>query len=326
MARLRMLAGLFGTLIAIAVALAVLDWTTLARAFAQLSFGDLAAAAALSLLTTVLLSIRWAILAAPPGMRLGGREFRDALVSHVFNLVTPASAGADAYRVMIARDREGGRGRAASLVILERLIGIGGYALIFLLCYAMAGRDGSAAAVFSASASVFALVSALPIVTLLLTRLVASHTHLWIGARIPVTLKAMLGGLVGVRPTRAAMVMGVSTLGTTTWLACVSVLVNATGVGLALAVVGMIAIVTEFSRLLPISVQGIGVREATFAFLAGQAGGSSEAAFAACATVYALHFALVALVALAARHGFEFLPRLASEMKHVADQFLRGVR
>jgi uncharacterized membrane protein YbhN (UPF0104 family) len=326
MARLRMVAGLFGTLIAIAVALAVLDSTTLARAFAQLSFGVLAAAAGLSLMTTLLLSVRWAILAAPAGKRLGGREFRDALVSHVFNLITPASAGADAYRVMIAGDREGGRGRAASLVILERLIGIGCYALVFLLCYALAGRAGRAAAVFSASAPVFALVAAVPIVTLLLTRLVASHRHRWIEARIPVTLKAMLEGLAGVRPTRAAMASGVSTLGTMAWLACVDVLANATGTGLERTVVAMIAIVTEFSRLLPISVQGVGVREATFAFLAAQAGGSSEAAFAACATAYALHFALVAVIALAARHGFGFLPRLIGGMKQVTDQFLRGVR
>jgi hypothetical protein len=88
----------------------------------------------------------------------------------------------------------------------------------------------------------------------------------------------------------------------------------------------MIAIVTEFSRLLPISVQGIGVREATFAILAAQAGGSSEAAFAACATAYALHFILVAAIAFAARCSIEFLPHLASEIKQRADQFLRGVR
>jgi hypothetical protein len=92
-------------------------------------------------------------------------------------------------------------------------------------------------------------------------------------------------------------------------LSCASVLANATGTGLERTVVAVIAIVTEFSRLLPISVQGVGVREATFAFLAAQAGASSEAAFAACATAYALHFALVAVNALAARLGFRATAR-----------------
>ncbi len=326
MVRLRVVAGLFGTLIAVALALAVLDWTTLARAFAQLSFRVLATAAALSLLTTLFLSIRWAVLASPPGTSFGRREFHDALVSHVFNLITPASAGADAYRVIVASDRAGGRGRAASLVILERILGIAGYAFVFHVCYAWAGLEGDAAAVFSAALPVFAALAALPFVAMLLARLIAAHTHLWLEARTPAALKAMLAGLVSVSPVRVATVLGLSILGALMWLACVTVLADAAGVGLDRAIVGMIAIVTEFSRLLPISVQGIGVREATFAILAAQAGGSSEAAFAACATAYALHFTLVAAIAFAARCSIEFLPHLASEIKQRADQFLRGVR
>src|SRR5712671_3888557 len=92
MGRLRIIVGLCGTLIA----------AVLARAFAQLSFSVLAAATVFSLLTTLLLSIRWSVLAGPPNMLLGRREFRDALISQVFNLITPAAAGADAYRVIIA--------------------------------------------------------------------------------------------------------------------------------------------------------------------------------------------------------------------------------
>jgi hypothetical protein len=92
------------------------------------------------------------------------------------------------------------------------------------------------------------------------------------------------------------------------------------------AVVGMIAIITEFARLLPISLQGIGVREATFAFFAARAGGPSAAAFATCATAYALHFAVVLAVALAARYGFESLPRLTREARQIANQFVRGVQ
>jgi len=108
------------------------------------------------------------------------------------------------------------------------------------------------------------------------------------------------------------------------WLACFVVVASAVGVGIDRATVGMSAIVAEFSRLLPISVQGIGVREATFAFLAAKAGGSFEAAFAACATAYALHFALIAFVAFTVRCGI--LPRVSNEMRQLAAQFLRGVQ
>ena len=95
MGRLRILAALFGTLIAVVLALSILDWASLAHAVAQLSFGVLAAATTLSLLTTLLLSTRWSVLAASPNVLLGRREFRDGLISQVFNLITPAAAGAD---------------------------------------------------------------------------------------------------------------------------------------------------------------------------------------------------------------------------------------
>jgi glycosyltransferase 2 family protein len=326
MGRLRILAALVGTLIAVVLALSILDWASLARAVAQLSFGVLAAATTLSLLATLLLSIRWSVLAAPPNVLFGRREFRDALISQVFNLITPAAAGADAYRVVIAGDREGGRGRAAGLVILERIIGIGGYALVFVFCYAMSAAYGRPAVVFSAAVSIFAVLATIPFVSMFFARLIALHKHLWLEARLPVTIKAILAAVVGVLPARAAAALGLSILGTVMWLICLMVLGSATEIGLDHEVVGMIAIITEFSRLLPISFQGIGVREATFAFLASQAGGSSEAAFAACATAYALHFALVTVVAFAARYGFDFLPRLTREAKQVAAQFVRGLR
>ena len=326
MGRLRIMIGLFGTLIAAVLALSILDWASLARAFAQLSFGVLAVATVFSLLTTLLLSIRWSVLAGPPDMLWGRREFRDALISQVFNLITPAAAGSDAYRVIIAGDREGGRGHAAGLIVLERILGVAGYALAFVLCYAMAGVRGRADAVFSASVSIFAVLAALPFVIMLFAQLMRSHRHLWLEARLPATIKAILAAVVGVLPARAAAALGLSILGTLMWLVCLMVIASATKIGLGHAVVGMIAIITEFSRLLPISFQGIGVREATFAFLATQAGGSSEAAFAASAAAYALHFALVMALAVAVRYGFEFLPRLTREARQIANQFVRGVQ
>jgi hypothetical protein len=62
-----------------------------------------------------------------------------------------------------------------------------------------------------------------------------------------------------------------------------------------------LAVVTECARLLPISIQGIGVREVTFASLAAQAGVAAAPAFAACATAYALHLLLGGFIGIAAR-------------------------
>jgi hypothetical protein len=77
-------------------------------------------------------------------------------------------------------------------------------------------------------------------------------------------------------------------------------------VNLPAHVIVAIAVVIECARLLPILIQGIGVREATFAPLAVQAGGVGAAAFAACTTAYALHFLLTGLLGIAARTSFDY--------------------
>ena len=51
-----------------------------------------------SVVTTLILALRWAILTESPRDRYGARGFHDALVGQIFNLITPAAVGADAYR------------------------------------------------------------------------------------------------------------------------------------------------------------------------------------------------------------------------------------
>ena len=61
-----------------------------------------------------------------------------ALHASIFNLVTPAAIGADAYRVVNHTRRRGGRPRSAGLVLLERLFGLGSQAFVYILAFAWA--------------------------------------------------------------------------------------------------------------------------------------------------------------------------------------------
>src|SRR5262249_60481467 len=106
--RARVVLGLLGTLAALVLALWLIDWPALLGAFARLSPGVLLLSAVFSIATALLLAVRWAILAAGPGDRIGPQAFHDALVGQAFNLITPAALGADAYRVVMAGGREGG--------------------------------------------------------------------------------------------------------------------------------------------------------------------------------------------------------------------------
>lgn len=99
---------------------------------------------------------------------------------------------------------------------------------------------------------------------------------------------------------RLCQIILLSGAATLCWLMCVVIAAGAAGLTLDLGRTIMITVATEFSRLLPISIQGIGVREVTFSWFAAAAGGSPAPAFVACATAYALHFGVVALLAIIA--------------------------
>src|SRR5262245_43785950 len=159
MAHARMILGLAGTLAAFALALLFIDWPGLLAAFAILSAAVLLVSGLFSIATTVILAARWANLAARGQDRFGMQEFHDALVGQIFNVVTPAAVGGDAYRVVVARGRDGGRTRAMAMLVLERLMGFAGYAVAFLLAFAI-GAASATDPIMNAAAAVFAGVLA----------------------------------------------------------------------------------------------------------------------------------------------------------------------
>jgi uncharacterized membrane protein YbhN (UPF0104 family) len=301
----RVLVGLFGTLIALVLALWILDWSALLHAFARLSAGVVLLASLLSVATTLILAARWAILTAGPQESYSARGFNDALVGQVFNLITPAAVGADAYRVVVARDREGGRIRAMAMLVLERFLGFGTYALAFLVAFAIEKRD-TTNPVMDSAATVFATmlvgVSAF---------IVAARYMRWGRIRFPdrpvfQRLREAVDNFAILPGWRLLSALALALAALVTWLLCLGIIADASGVGLRSNIIVMLAVVTECVRLLPISIQGIGVREATFASLVAQFGGAAAPAFAACATAYALHFFLGGLVGIAARTSFDY--------------------
>jgi uncharacterized membrane protein YbhN (UPF0104 family) len=304
--------GAAGTAVAVILILRVVDWRALAHALGQLSPAVLFAAAAASVLTTLLLALRWAVLAGSKPGSDAHQAFRDALVGQSFNAITPAAMGADAYRVAVAGGTPGGRAHATGLVVLERLIGVSAFAIAYLCSFAVATMVTDLPHVFAAAAFAFIVPAVLPLVLLVLA---ASHREEFVARILPrrlAWLATAIGAIEVLTPARLAAVLGLSIAGAVSWLLCVGILASGAGVALSPATTAGAAIITEFARLLPISIQGIGVREATFAWLVAQAGGASAAAVVACGTAYALHFALVVLIAVVER--IECAARMSSRV------------
>lgn len=290
--RLVLLAVTIGVILA---AFSVLNHGALLRGFQAIRTSTWLLSAALSIMTTLLLALRWVVInAGGANNSFRWQHFADALIGFVFNILTPAGLGADAYRIIISRHRPGGWSRSSIYLIIERIFGISSYALLFLIGYlAMAG---TVSPVFDASAILLASLGILPLLVVILPRLLVRDIPNHMPGRFACLTEA--GQTAGTIPiSRLAAVYGLSLASSAAWLACLMVLAQDAGVDLGWAALVMIGTITELARLVPISVQGAGVREAVFAWLAMQAGGYAEPAFIACASGYALHFALVTFIA-----------------------------
>jgi len=301
MARWQLILGALGTTVALLLVLSLVDWSALVHAWRDLSLAVILGAAAASIIATLLQAYRWVVLVA--GATAGDRRkaFRHALVGQSFNAVTPAAVGGDAYRVAVARDLPGGRARATGLVVLERLVGVAAFAMIYLIAYASMAAEGAPPAVFSAAAVAFLAPAAFPLLILAVMRM---RLELAVERLLPQRLSWVAGAVAAVStvtPARLLAVLGLSIAGAVSWIFCVGILAYGAGLALAPGALTGAVIVAEFARLLPISIQGIGVREATFAWLATEAGAAAAPAVVACATAYALHFFLVTVIALMER-------------------------
>jgi len=285
----RTLIRIAGTSVFLVVIVYFFDWSDLKDALGRLSVGSILLASLYSFMSITFLSMRWAVLAAPSNSRIGWQEFRDAFFAQMVSLVTPAAIGADAYRIIIAKKREGGHSRATGLIIFERVVGVAVYSYIFLIAYGFSSNQFDDKNIFNISCLAFFLLGAAFIVYLIISWVFSNRLSSWFRSRHYLKVAAVIEAATIIPKYRLLLTVVFSFLATMSWLAAVQILGQSVNVGLSVPDITMVSIVTEFSRLLPISIQGIGVREATFASLSQVAGGNSNAALVACASAYAIH-------------------------------------
>jgi uncharacterized membrane protein YbhN (UPF0104 family) len=295
-----------GTLALLAVLAWRVDWGRLAGAVAGLDGRVWAAAIGLYAVAQLVSGLRWRMLAGVAGF--GGTPARYVayyFIGMFFNLVLPTSVGGDVVRVWyLARQDEGppeGRTVAAFLsVFAERLNGV--LALIALMCVCAVCCPVGLPGWVAASVAGIGAGTALGVASLPLLR------------RFPVR---------GARLRRVADAAGV-------YLRHPRVLLGVTGLSLAVQVLNVVVVwligwslglqvpalyygvmvpLVTLLTLLPVSLNGMGVREAGAAVLLGPLGVDETAAV----TLYLLSFAVNTLTSLAGAGCYLFggFPRSA---------------
>jgi uncharacterized protein (TIRG00374 family) len=114
------------------------DWRQIAAAFAGLRVGLWLLAVGLYVLTQLVSSLRWRLLARPLGFSQPlGQFIAFYYVGMFFNLVLPTSVGGDVVRAWYLDGRSGRRGAAFLSVFADRVSGL--LMLIAIACGAVAG-------------------------------------------------------------------------------------------------------------------------------------------------------------------------------------------
>ena len=256
----------------------------------------LAAALAVFLATTLLMVWRWQLLLASKGIEEPlGWLTKLYFVSYAAGQVLPTSVGGDAVRIVEhARRRPDAKGEAAGAVFMERAVGAAGTLLLVAVGLGIAaGRYGTVRTYVWIE---IALVAALALAAVLLfSRRARGHLLervFPVGRRLRLErpLASLYLAMHGYRERPG--VLGVVLLATLAvqlprslaiWLCAAAV-----GVHLSPLVYLVLGPLVLLVTMVPVTINGIGVREAFFVAFLARFGVSQEAAFATGFLYYAV--------------------------------------
>jgi hypothetical protein len=217
------------------------------------------------------MGVRWFFLVreiVPGGLRF---HLRCYFTANFMNLFTPANLGGDAYRFLVLRVQATGAVHLVSALMRERVIGIAAYAIlyfVFLSWVAIVNRRG-----FSGGTVGFLLLAVALTIGLAFVWGIGRTSE--IGRRFPIVRKYERFAKVidtltlalrfdGVR--QFAILLGLSLAGGLVWTMVPLVAARSLGTQVSFAILGLVVIFIELVRIVPITIQGIGVREGLFAY------------------------------------------------------------
>jgi uncharacterized membrane protein YbhN (UPF0104 family) len=257
------LCRLLGSLALLAVLAWRLDWRHLGSAFAGLDVRLWLAALGVYLVAQFLGALRWQLVAGALGFGGSWRRYVSHLfIGMFFNLVLPTSVGGDVVRGWYLASSEGRRGAAYLSVLVDRLIGV---------------------VVLVAMACVAAACCPVPLPAWLVGVVVGLGGGALLGLlALPLLRRLPLGerwqrlvGVGGVYLRRPRLLLATMALSVAVQLAHM-VLLWLIGLGLGLRVplayYGVLATLVALLTLLPISLNGMGLRELGTVVLLGPLG------------------------------------------------------
>ncbi|MEW5956930.1 MAG: lysylphosphatidylglycerol synthase transmembrane domain-containing protein [Chloroflexota bacterium] len=268
----------------LAVALYLLDWPTLIASFQKVSPIIFILAVLITCIQFVILGLRWYQLI----YKLAPRPFLEHLRLYLYgvflNSFTPANVGGDTYRFLAIKSSQSNVASLIVTLIRERVLGLLAYFVGFLICASglkivgpILPNNARPLFFYSSGITLAGTLAILlsPYILARLMRVKAVYSQAGLGVLLTKIYEAVHFSSL----TDFVYLMGLSLLGLIIWIATIGMVALDLGLQISWLTLGMIVVLTELIRLLPVSIQGVGVREAIYAYLFTLLGQQAESGF-----------------------------------------------
>jgi uncharacterized protein (TIRG00374 family) len=276
----------------------------IAEHFRRVEPGPIALAAVMFFVMIAVNSVRWRVLLDAKRIRVNQlRLLYYYLVGNFFSAALPTSVGGDFVRVVSVGGLTGRRAEVFGSVVVDRLLGFAVLLPLGLFAMPFVGSRltswGTVIKVWVVATVVFAGAY------VMLLRPVARRASIVIGPLLDLLgrfrarerLERAYGAIVSYTCCRGAIYLGIvlSVVSKLFWIYGCLLIARAFGLDIGFMPLLLIVPIVEIARMIPISISGLGVREAAFVFMLSQFGIDEGFGLAYSVVVYAVFTALALL-------------------------------
>jgi len=244
-------------------------------------------------------ALRWKLVLRAKDMHLSvGRVVYYYLMAIFFSAFLPTSIGGDVARIVAASGETGRPADTFASVLIDRLLGflallpVGLIALPFVAGQLADWKLTATVGVIALSVFGAMYLVLLKPVAKRLSGLLTPLFNMLGRFKVREKLEQAYDAVVGYRDCKGTILLGlaISVISRLCWVFGCHMIGRALGLNLSIAALLLVVPVVELVRMLPISIAGIGVREAAFVTMLGQFGVNQSMAFAFSIVVYIVFF------------------------------------
>ena len=278
------------SLLLIALAVYSLDWRHLRSAFTSIRPLTFCIATAIALSQFIVNGIRWHFIVRSSTSKPFLEHMTHYLYGIFLNTFTPANIGGDVYRYVVLQSNVPGRLPIVAALIKERILGFLSFFTGYLLfVWVPLLSDSAAPHISSSLINIGYLIIACTVGIFFLPSMMGTILQMTIVRRRPTFACALTSLKAGIRFSSIVefiLLTSLSLCALLIWICTVKTLASDMRIAISWSHLAGIVILVELARLLPINIQGIGIREGGYAYLFHAMGYAPEVGFALGAISY----------------------------------------